>query len=743
MNKNIEKYLEVMKDKEGYSKWNFTPDEDGPMVQTGYEDVYDELEKYTYEEYMKDVPEGHSGFEADDTPNQRKLQREIIEIYRSKNIFPIPYYNYNGILNEIQKVINTELEFEGDVISGGAGVGTGLCNFLFPNLYDTVSAKDLTKHKEGAESARKKFYNDDFLKKAIRVAIQYGKSTPQPSSIYSGLGMVGSMPSNFKPLLAKSIYNRFTEVGDTVYDSSCVDDETEFFNGKEWKSIAKYQEGEKVLQYNVDGTSELVNPLKYTHIQNDDPFYMYKNRVFNSCLTGNHRVVFRQRINDTSVLTPEMYEFTQEQIYNLDFRGGVPLSSSYCGSLSINPNLLKLVVAIQADGTIDNFNTGRVRFGFTKERKIERLRSILSALNINYTEKIQGKAGGKDYYFFSFNYRTATDFFEDYSKQFPEKFLELDTKSRQVFLEEVLLWDGENKYVQKEGLKNPTLSRAYYTSNEFNAELVWHLTVTTEGFYGAGFSKIEGRKEGYKPEYSVTFRGKTSACSSYDNKDHYSFVNKKDKYCFTVPSSMLVLRRNHQCFITGNCGFGGRLLGALSSKKNLRYIGCDPNSETQKHLHELGGYIEEVTGRENSFELFEKGSEEFCYGDNTIDFAFSSPPYFDLELYSVEDTQSSMKYPTLESWLEGFVRGTIKNLYRMLKPGKFYCVNIADFTSPSGGICHFVDEWTRISEEEGFERMPNLYLGIPARAGSLEKKLGEMKKENILVFKSRKSFFDF
>lgn len=411
MNNNIEKYLEVMKDKEGYSKWNFTPDDDGPMVQTGYEDVYDELEKYTYEEYMKDVPEGHSGFEADDTPNQRKLQKEIIEIYRRKNIFPIPYYNYNGILNEIQKVINTEIEFDGDVISGGAGVGTGLCNFLFPNLYDTVSAKDLTKHKAGAESARKKFYNDDFLKKAIRVAIQYGKSTPQPSSIYSGLGMVGSMPSNFKPLIARAIYDRFTEVGDTVFDSSS--------------------------------------------------------------------------------------------------------------------------------------------------------------------------------------------------------------------------------------------------------------------------------------------------------------------------------------------GFGGRLLGALSSKKNLRYIGCDPNSETQKHLHELGGYIEEVTGRENSFELFEKGSEEFCYGDNTIDFAFSSPPYFDLELYSVEDTQSSMKYPTLESWLEGFVRGTIKNLYRMLKPGKFYCVNIADFTSPSGGICHFVDEWTRISEEEGFERMPNLYLGIPARAGSLEKKLGEMKKENILVFKSKKSFFDF
>ena len=85
---------------------------------------------------------------------------------------------------------------------------------------------------------------------------------------------------------------------------------------------------------------------------------------------------------------------------------------------------------------------------------------------------------------------------------------------------------------------------------------------------------------------------------------------------------------------------------------------------------------------------------------NSVDFAFSSPPYFDLEVYSDEPTQCYNKFPKLEDWLEGFVRGTIRNIVHMLKPGKVYAINIADFTS-GGSVVAYVDEWIRISGEEG------------------------------------------
>lgn len=388
-----QKYEEIMKaDKQGYRKWNFEATE---MEESGYEDLMDELEAYKPEDYL-----------AADEENRKRIQREVLEIYRRKNIYPITYYNRNGIFNEIKRCIDYKIRDWSDSVNEGAGVGTGLCNFLFPNLYDVVAQKDLTKSKEGGETAYRKFYNDDFLMKSIRVSLEYGASSPTPSSIYSSMGLVGQRATNFRPMNARKIYEMHTEYGDTVLDTSC--------------------------------------------------------------------------------------------------------------------------------------------------------------------------------------------------------------------------------------------------------------------------------------------------------------------------------------------GFGGRLLGALSSEKNLTYVGCDPNTETQLHLRELGTYIEQVTGRTGSYHLFTEGSEEFNFGENTVDFAFSSPPYFDLELYSTEETQSVNKFPTLEEWLEGFVRGTVRNIYKMLKPGKYCCINIADFELPGGQVVNFVDEWVRISEEEGFERVNNLYLEVPTRGGSLEKKLGEGKTENILRFKSLK-----
>lgn len=182
------------------------------------------------------------------------------------------------------------------------------------------------------------------------------------------------------------------------------------------------------------------------------------------------------------------------------------------------------------------------------------------------------------------------------------------------------------------------------------------------------------------------------------------------------------------------CGFGGRLLGALSSKNNYKYVGTDPCTETMYNLHRLGDYIESVTGRYDSYELHCCGSEEFIGPENSIDFAFSSPPYFDLEVYSDEETQCFNKFPVLEDWLEGYVRGTIKNIYRMLKPGCKYAVNIADFTVKGGKEIAYVDEWIRISTEEGMPLYDTVYLGVTARAGTKLQAAGELKKENILIF---------
>ena len=95
-------------------------------------------------------------------------------------------------------------------------------------------------------------------------------------------------------------------------------------------------------------------------------------------------------------------------------------------------------------------------------------------------------------------------------------------------------------------------------------------------------------------------------------------------------------------------GFGGRMLGALSSSKNFIYICTDPNSETYENLLKEGAYIEEVTKRKNSFKVYNECAEDLELKKESVDFIFSCPPFFDLEKYGNEETQSYIKYPNYE-----------------------------------------------------------------------------------------------
>lgn len=712
-------FEDIEKRESEFLKWAFEPVFE--LQANGYESVLDEIKKYTVHKYEKATKE-----------EQEKMVEDVLAIYRSINILPIQYFSETGVMNEIEKCINYKAEFDGNTISCGAGIGTSLCNYLFPNLFDVPSQHDLDK--KGAESLYRKFFNDVYLKRAIKFCFSYKDGCPLPTCVMGGLRLVGSAPTNFRPMNAKAVYERFAPEGGTIYDFCCVDDETEFFSGTEWKLLSSYTEGDRVLQYNEDGSANLVEPEQYIHYKSDDPFYEYTGKMFNSCLTGNHDVVYRKRINDTSELTSECFKIKQSEIIDKDFRGLIPMSFKLDGDVSVDENLLRLLVAVQADATIDDFKTGRVRACFTKWHKVERYKYLLDTLGISYRCS-PAYIGEKDGEYIYFNDLGVTSVFKSNLKEFPLEWYNLSLESKVVLLDEIVNWDGSINYGVKtnKGIKSRT--RSYSTTSKHNADLVFFLA-NSDGGFGASMHIDDSRgNPNYSTCYGITFREKSGHSSYRGHKNKYITVNKEDKYCFVVPSHMLVLRRRGQIFVTGNCGFGGRMLGCLSSKKNFKYVGTDPCTETMYNLHKLADYIEMVTDREDSYELHCCGSEVFRGKPDSIDFAFSSPPYFDLEVYSSEDTQCFNKFPVLEDWLEGYVRETIKNIYYMLKSGCYYAVNIADFTVSGGKTVAYVDEWVRISTEEGMPLFDTVYLGVTARAGSKQQASGELKKENILIFK--------
>ena len=147
-----------------------------------------------------------------------------------------------------------------------------------------------------------------------------------------------------------------------------------------------------------------------------------------------------------------------------------------------------------------------------------------------------------------------------------------------------------------------------------------------------------------------------------------------------------------------SAGWGGRILGAMASKKRIHYIGTDPN--TDNYIPELGKtryeYVADFFNEhgletnlfweesKNTYHVFQEGSEhignhpDFQQYKGKLDMVFTSPPYFDREQYSDDDAQSFKSYPLYHDWRDNFLRPTLENAYNSLKSDRYLLWNIAD-----------------------------------------------------------------
>lgn len=147
-----------------------------------------------------------------------------------------------------------------------------------------------------------------------------------------------------------------------------------------------------------------------------------------------------------------------------------------------------------------------------------------------------------------------------------------------------------------------------------------------------------------------------------------------------------------------SCGFGSRMLGTLSSKYRYNYVGIEPYDELYQRLLIFMNWIISTLTHESLTKLYNLGSEIFIQDlTGTVDLSFSSPPYFNYETYTECETQSYIRYPKYEEWLEMFVTKTIKNIYMYTKEGGLHLVNLEDTKR-----IQLIQDWIEIALKIGF-----------------------------------------
>jgi hypothetical protein len=165
-------------------------------------------------------------------------------------------------------------------------------------------------------------------------------------------------------------------------------------------------------------------------------------------------------------------------------------------------------------------------------------------------------------------------------------------------------------------------------------------------------------------------------------------------------------------------GFGGRMLGAIASSRVKKYIGTEPATLTFEGLTEMAAELppmaEQLGGGPTEIDLHKIGSENYVPDRGSIQLAFTSPPYYDAEHYSQEPTQSFIKFPTREAWLNGFLGTTLSNAHLGLSASGKLVVNIANVAS----YPNLTEDFLLLAGRCGFRHIETLRLALSAIPGT-------------------------
>tara|TARA_B110000902_G_scaffold267136_1_gene358459 strand:- start:633 stop:1742 length:1110 start_codon:yes stop_codon:yes gene_type:complete len=177
-----------------------------------------------------------------------------------------------------------------------------------------------------------------------------------------------------------------------------------------------------------------------------------------------------------------------------------------------------------------------------------------------------------------------------------------------------------------------------------------------------------------------------------------------------------------------SAGYGGRLLGITTSNMRYDYTCIDPNTETVERLNYLNTLVA------NPGTVVQSVSEE--YQPEDMDLAFSSPPYFNLEKYSDEETQCMVRYTSMAEWFDGYVAPTMQNIHSGLNSDGVFATNIADYKSYGNKEYFVVEDWIKMAEKIGFKHTDTIKMMLNTRPGVGNDKLaGREKYEGVYVFK--------
>jgi DNA polymerase I-like protein with 3'-5' exonuclease and polymerase domains len=304
-------------------------------------------------------------------------------------------------------------------------------------------------------------------------------------------------------------------------DPNCFSGDTEVLTPTGWVRFDCLKRGVLVAQFNISSTRiDFVAPSAYH--RKESTMVGVRSTGIDLEMSSDHRCLLQDRKGKWHTFVASAYPSDMKQ-----WQAGTYV---WPGTLEVTPDEVALLVATQADGS---YNRRAIDFGFTKLRKVERLKGILRRLRATYSYTYSGNR--HRFYVYGEVAQRVQDILGA-DKAFGSWLLGMCRECAMRFEEEVWLWDGCS-----------TRLNHYVSVNKINAD--WVQTVLALLGLKSNVRRYENRQGSVSWQVDVRRRPyvwtTNAVCTARSTLS--------STYCVTVPSDAILVRRNGKISVTHQC----------------------------------------------------------------------------------------------------------------------------------------------------------------------------------------------
>jgi hypothetical protein len=308
---------------------------------------------------------------------------------------------------------------------------------------------------------------------------------------------------------------------DIILSGHCFSEDTEILTPEGWKFHQEITEHSCVATMNKTNKTlewQQVNSIfKYDHFKE---MHSFENSKVNLLVTSEHGMIF-EKYRDKELV--ELPAKDTNKIPELCWLHG---ALDTIPDFNICDDTLRLLTWIVADGCIED---GGIRFHFSKQRKINKIKKLCASLDIPFTSHVQNTGNTK----IRIGVAYATSFIDllEGVKELPTSFIKnLSGRQAQIVLEEYRLSDGQ--------FENSVISWQLYSFNKQNINVLQALAVK------AGFRGLCSNE---------TILNICPKHTSFEARIESRVVPYSGiAWCVSVPNGTLIVRRKGKAVITQN-----------------------------------------------------------------------------------------------------------------------------------------------------------------------------------------------